>query len=74
MGGSAGVPAGLLRDLVLLTAGLAGHRWLEANSESSAAFTALYATRLPPPPTELDQILASVLSSRFGAPPATAAA
>ena len=64
----------LLRDLVILTARLAGRRWLEANSESVAAFTALYATRLPPPLAELDQILASVLSSRFGAPSAAAAA
>ena len=29
--------------------------------------TALYRTRLPPPLAELDQILADVLSSRFGA-------
>jgi hypothetical protein len=74
VGGAAGVPTGLLRDLVILTAGLVGRRWLEANSESVSDFTALYVTRLPPPLAELDQILASVLSSRFGAPPAATAA
>jgi hypothetical protein len=74
VGGPTGVPAGLLRDLVILTARLAGRGWLEANSESVADFTALYGTRLPPPLAELDQILASVLSSRFGAPPAATAA
>ena len=74
VGGLAGVPAGLLRDVVIITAGLAGRGWLETNPDGAAAFTALYRTRLPPPLAELDQILANVLSSRFGAPPATAAA
>lgn len=73
VGGTVGVPAGLLRDLVIITAGLAGHTWLEADPERTAAFTALYATKLPPPLAELDQILASVLSSRFGLPSAATA-
>lgn len=78
MGGPAGVPAGLLRDLVILTARLAGRRWLEADPDSMAVFTALYATRMPPPLApplaQLGQILAGLVSSRFGAPPAAAAA
>ena len=73
MGGPAGVPAGLLRDLVILTARLAGRRWLEADPDSMAVFTALYATRMPPL-AQLGQILAGLVSSRFGAPPAAAAA
>jgi len=39
----------LLHDLVILTARLAGRRWLEANPDSVAVFTALYLTRMPPP-------------------------
>jgi hypothetical protein len=74
VGGPAGVPAGLLRDLVILTARLADRRWLEANPDSAAVFTALYRTRMPPPLAQLHQILAGLLSSRFGAPPAAAAA
>lgn len=74
VGGPAGVPAGLLRDLVILTARLAGRRWLEADPDSMAVFTALYATRMPPPLAQLGQILAGLVSSRFGAPPAAAAA
>lgn len=74
VGGPAGVPAGLLRDLVIITAGLAGRTWLDANADQAAAFTALYVTRRPPPLAELDQILAGLLSARFGLPPATAAA
>jgi hypothetical protein len=66
------VPAGLLRDLVILTARLAGRRWLEANPDSVVVFTALYRTRMPP--AQLHQILAGLSSSRFGAPPAAAAA
>src|SRR5215467_4314785 len=53
---------------------LAGRRWLEANPDSVAVFTALYRTRMPPLLAQLDQILAGLLSSRFGAPPAAAAA
>jgi hypothetical protein len=74
MGGAAGVPAGLLRDVVIITAELAGRRWLEANADRAADFTGLYVTRLPPPLVELDQILASVLSNRFRLPSATAQA
>jgi hypothetical protein len=67
VGGAAGVPPGLLRDLVLITAELAGRTWLEAKAESAAAakFVALNTTRQPPLLPELDQILATVLLSRF---------
>jgi hypothetical protein len=57
VGGLAGVPAGLLRDLVILTARLAGRRWLEANPDSVAVFTALYPTRMPPPLAQLARSL-----------------
>jgi hypothetical protein len=73
VGGPAGVPAGLLRDLVLITGGLAGRSWLAANPDTAGAFTALHATGLPPPLPELDRILASVLSHRFGLTPPVAA-
>lgn len=53
---------------------LAGRTWLEANTDSAAAFTALQATAQPPPPPELDQILARVLLDRFGLPRSQAAA
>jgi len=43
------VPVELLRDLVILTARLAGRRWPEANPDSVAVFTALYLTRMLPP-------------------------
>lgn len=65
-GDPAGVPAELLREVVISTARLVGRAWLKADSDSSADFTALYATRLPPPLPDLDRILASVLSGRFG--------
>ena len=63
-GGPALVPPALLRDLVI-TARMAGRTWLDANADGAAAFTALEATSQPPLP-ELDQILAWVLSDRFG--------
>jgi len=73
VGGPAAVPAGLLRDLVLITGGLAGRSWLAANPDTVGAFTALHITPQPPPLPELDRILAGVLSGRFGlAPPAAA--
>jgi hypothetical protein len=72
--GPAEVPPALLRDLVIITAGLVGRSWVEAHPEGAAAFTALYATHGPPPLPELDQTLARLLSNRFGlAPPAAAA-
>jgi hypothetical protein len=72
--GPAQVPPALLRDLVIITAGLAGRAWLNANADGAATFTALYAARQPPPLLELDHILARVLTDRFGlAPPAAAA-
>ena len=49
-GGPAGVPPALLRDLVVVTAGLAGRTWLQAKADSVASFTALQATGQPPPP------------------------
>jgi hypothetical protein len=72
--GPALVPPALLRDLVIITARLAGRAWLETNADNAAAFTALQATWQPPPLPELDQILARVLSDRFRLPSPTAAA
>jgi hypothetical protein len=72
--GPALVPPALLRDLVIITARLAGRAWLETNADSAAALTALQATWQPPPLPELDQILARVLSDRFRLPSPTAAA
>lgn len=75
---SAGGPAlmlpALLRDLVILTTRLAGRAWLDANADTTTAFTALHATVQPPPLPELDHILARVLSDRFGLPAPRAAA
>ena len=65
-GGPALMLPALLRDLVIITTRLAGGAWLEANADSTAAFTALHAATHPPPLPELDQILARVLSDRFG--------
>jgi hypothetical protein len=64
----------LLRDLVIITARLVGRTWLETHPESTATFTALYAADRPPPLPELDQILARLLSNRFGLTPPAAAA
>jgi hypothetical protein len=50
----------------IITGRLAGHDWLEANADRTAAFTALLVTPEPPPLAERDQILARVLSDRFG--------
>lgn len=47
-GGPGRVPPALLRDLVIITARLAGRTWLEARADSMAAFTELQA-RWPPP-------------------------
>ncbi len=74
LGRPAPVPPALLRDLVIITARLTGRTWLDANPGSTDAFTALQATWQPPPLPELDQILARVLSDRFGLPSPTAAA
>ncbi len=65
-GGHAAVPPALLRELVILTARLAGAGWLAANANGTAAFTALLVMAEPPPLAELDQVLARVLSDRFG--------
>jgi hypothetical protein len=72
--GPAAVPPALLRDLVIITAKLAGRAWLDAHADSTAAFTALQETWQPPPLPELDQVLARVLSDRFGLPAPAAAA
>ena len=74
LGRPASAPSALLRDLVIITARLAGHTWLEANAEGTAAFTAVQASWRLPPLAELDQILARVLSDRFGLPSPAAAA
>jgi hypothetical protein len=73
VGGSAVVPPALLRDLVIITGRLAGRTWLDANADRTAAFTALHVTLAPPPLAELDQILAGLLSDRFGLPTPRAA-
>lgn len=67
---AAAVPAGMLRDLVLITAGLAGGPWLRANAEQPAAaeFVSLNVSPQPPPLPELDQILATLLWRRFSRP------
>jgi hypothetical protein len=74
LGGPAAAPPALLRDLVIITARLAGYAWLEANADDTAAFTAVQRSWLLPPLPELDQILARVLSDRFGLPSSAAAA
>ena len=71
--GPTGAPAGLLRDLVIITARLVGPAWLEAHAETTAAaFSALHPARQLPPLPELDQILASALSNRFSQAPTAA--
>ncbi len=65
-GGAAAVPAGLLRDLVMITAALAGRTWVETYADKTAVF-ALHAAWQPPPLPELDQILADALSTRSAA-------
>lgn len=74
--GAVGVPAALLRDLVLIIAGLAGRPWLQANADQPAAtqFVSLNVSPQPPPLPELDQILATLLWSRFSRPLAATAA
>ena len=71
-GGPGRVPPALLRDLVIITARLAGRTWLEARADSMATFTELQAS-WPPPLPELDRILARVLADRFGLLPPEAA-
>jgi len=73
VGGPAVVPRALLRDVVIIIGRLAGRTRLEANADSTAAFTALQVTSEPPLP-ELDQVLARVLADRFGLPAPRAAA
>jgi hypothetical protein len=73
-GGPARVPPALLRDLVIITARLAGRTWLQARADTIAAFTELQASWQPPPLPELDHILARALADRFSLPPPAAAA
>jgi hypothetical protein len=75
MGGQDGIAPELLRDLVVIATGLASPAWLEATAQTPAvaSFSALTATRQPPPLPELDQILASLLRSRFAIPVPAAA-
>ena len=58
---------GLLRGLVRTVRKLAGPTWLSANTDDPdiAAFTALGDAPAPPPPGELDELLARVLWARF---------
>ena len=72
-GGPGRVPPSLLRDLVLITARMAGRTWLAARADSMAVFTQLQTSGQPPPVPELDDILARVLSDRFGLLPPEAA-
>lgn len=67
-------PPALLRDLVIITARLAGRTWLDANAEGTTAFTAVEGSWQLPPLPDLDQILARVLSNRFNLPSPAAAA
>jgi hypothetical protein len=57
---------GLLRGLVRTVRELAGPTWLAANTDDPdiAAFTALADTPTPPPPADLDELLARVLWAR----------
>jgi len=61
------VPA-LLGDLVIATATLTGWPWLHANADDPgvATFTALHGAEFLPSTTALDQILSTLLRTRFG--------
>jgi hypothetical protein len=65
--GDPGLVHSLLRGLVLTVRELAGPTWLSANTDDPdiAAFTALGDAPAPPPPGELDELLARVLWARF---------
>jgi hypothetical protein len=67
VGGDQRLAQSLLRGLVLCVEELAEPAWLGANTEDPdiAAFTALGATPAPPPPADLDEILARALWARF---------
>jgi hypothetical protein len=64
--GDRGLVQGLLGGLVLTVRELAGPAWLAANTDAPdiAAFNALGATAAPPPPADLDELLARVLWAR----------
>jgi uncharacterized protein (TIGR03382 family) len=63
--------AGLLREVVILTKRLVGGTWLDANAEETASFTRLQSSLGAPPLAELDDLLACLLSDRFGLPRAS---
>jgi hypothetical protein len=65
-GGPALVLPALLRDLVIVTTRLVGRAWLDANAEETASFTRLHSTLHAPPLAELDDLLACLLTDRFG--------
>lgn len=67
VGGPVGVPAELLRDLVIISA-LVGRAWLDACADQAAAFTSLHVSPAPPSLAELDDILATILERRFSSP------
>lgn len=60
----------LLRDLVIATATLTGWPWLHANADDPgvATFTALHGAEFLPSTAALDQVLATLLRTRFGRP------
>ena len=65
--GDPGLAQSLLRSLVLTVRELAGTAWLAASTDDPdiAAFTALGDAPTPPPPGDLDELLARVLWARF---------
>lgn len=65
-GGSNPLPPRLLRDLVVITTGLVGRSWLEANAEAAQSGMVLQASLHAPPLPELDHTLACLLADRFG--------
>jgi hypothetical protein len=66
-GGDPGLGASLLRGLALTVRELAGPAWLAGNTDDPdiAAFAALDDAPAPPPPADLDELLARVLWARF---------
>jgi hypothetical protein len=70
LGGLAAAPRALLRDLVIITARLAGPTCLETSAGNTAAFTAVQGSWQLPPLPEPDRVLARVLADRSGLPPA----
>ena len=65
--GDPGLVRSLLKGLALTVGELADLAWLAANTDDPdiAAFTALDDAPAPPPPADLDELLARVLWARF---------